>query len=71
MSNKFKLTKAQAEVLKAYRDDTFHNHPRASQSVIERNLLTWEGPAIGGQFVISMSGLRALEAYEAGQWQHK
>jgi len=69
MKSKFKLTITQADVLKAYRDNTTHN--RSSQiadGLRRRGLLVWEGSVFNGGFRLTRSGLQALEAHERGTW---
>lgn len=65
----WKLTDAEADILRAYRDNGFHNRSAlVTGKLITRGLLQWQGPAIGGELTITQSGINALKTHDTGAW---
>lgn len=61
-----KLTTAQAEVLKAYRDNGLHNHPQTAKKLIDAGYLAPAFDEVNKRWelALSRSGFLVLEAFE-------
>ena len=63
-----KLTNAEQDILRAYRDNTTHNRSTLVTSKLLHRGMLMPSPDKPGRLEISRSGLAALSAYEKHIW---